>query len=157
MSFWNKTLAPRKENSPSVANWQNEMNSLIDRLNREYYGQLPAQTKNDFQPKLELKETENSYQVMAELPGMKEDDLHITVQDNSLIIEGEKKNETKKEDKGYYATEFSYGCFYRAIPFNVEINPEKVSATYKNGILAVTIEKNQTNNMGSRRIAIRQG
>lgn len=154
MSFWNKNLTTRKESTPNAVSWQNEMSNFLDRINREYYGQLPSQ--KDFQPKLELKETEKNYQVMAELPGMKEEDLHVTVQDNTLILEGEKKNETKKEEKGYYASEFTYGCFYRAIPFSVEINPEKVIATYKNGILTVTIDKNETNSMGARKIAVRQ-
>ncbi len=100
-------------------------------------------TGHDFSPKIEVKDTGKTYQVCAEVPGMDEKDINVTLRDNHLIIEGEKKNEVKNEDKkkGVYHSEFSYGRFYRAIPLSDDVDAERVNAFYKNGVLSVELEK----------------
>ncbi len=103
---------------------------------------IPALGGNvQFIPKIEIKDKGSSYLVSAEVPGMSEKDMNVTIRDNYLILEGEKKEEHKEEKSGNYRSEFSYGSFYRAIPLTDEIDTEKVNARYRNGILEVTVEK----------------
>ena len=150
MSLWKKNLPARGDSFFAL---QNEMNDLFESFNRGFFPMVS--NADGFIPKLEMKADEKRYYVSAELPGMKEDDIHVTLKDNSLIIEGEKKSEMKKEEKGIYRSEFSYGTFYRLVPLGVEVDAEKVAAAYKNGILQVEIEKKE--NAGSaRKITIKR-
>jgi HSP20 family protein len=131
-----KSLITRNENP--FMTWQREMNSLFDRFNRDM--DFSNSELEQFSPRVELKEKENGYVVRAEIPGMSEKDINVSLRDNNLILEGEKKSESKKEDKGQYFSEFSYGSFYRSIPLEEEVNPDNVKATYRNGVLTVEIE-----------------
>jgi HSP20 family protein len=115
---------------------------MFDRFNRDFDSSLTSSSQ-EFVPKIEVKEQGNTYHVCAEVPGMNEKDINVTLKDNRLIIEGEKKEETKNEDKkkGVFHSEFKYGRFYRAIPLSDEVDSERVSATYKDGVLAIEMEK----------------
>jgi HSP20 family protein len=109
-----------------------------------------------FVPKIEMKDRENTFQVCVEVPGMTEKDLNVTLKDHVLVIEGEKKNETKNEDKkkGFYHSEFSYGTFYRAIPLSDEANPDEVTANCKDGILVIDVAKRPEQARTGKRIEI---
>lgn len=131
-----KSLTTRNENP--FMSWQREMNNLFDRFNRDV--DFSTSDLDQFSPKVEMKEKDNGYLVRAEIPGMSEKDINVSLRDNNLILEGEKKSESKKEEKGQYFSEFSYGSFYRSIPLNEEVNPDNVKATYKNGVLTVELE-----------------
>lgn len=132
-----KSLATR--NSNPIVSWQKELNRMFDEFNKDLDFKMPE--LEGFEPRVEVKEKDREYIVKAEIPGIPEKDLQVTLRDNCLILEGEKKNEEEKEDKGYYRSEFSYGSFYRAIPLEQEVDPEKVNATYKNGVLKVHVAK----------------
>lgn len=110
-------------------------------------------------PKIEVKDLGKTYQVCAEVPGMEEKDINVTLRENNLIIEGERKSETKNEDKkkGSYHSEFSYGRFYRSIPLSEDIDAENVNASYKNGVLTVELAKNPEKVSKERRIQIGKG
>jgi HSP20 family protein len=86
---------------------------------------------------------------------MKEKDISVTLRDNTLILEGERKSEKKKEGKGYYRSEFSYGSFYRAIPVNTEVDQDQVEATYRDGILEVNLVKLADSESTSKKIEIK--
>jgi len=91
-------------------------------------------------PNIELAETDQEYRVTAELPGLDEKNLDITLDDDVLVIRGEKRAET--EDRDRRMSECYYGKFERRIPFEVDIDPDKVSASFKNGVLTVLLPKN---------------
>lgn len=99
-----------------------------------------AMTSDIFFPRLELKESDKAYTVSVEIAGMKEKDIHAKVKNNNLIIEGEKKYESKKEEKNYFSSEFSYGSFYRSIPLPEEVS-KKMNTSYKDGVFLVTLDK----------------
>lgn len=131
------SLTTRNQNPLSV--WQREMNSLFDRFNQDF-GSFGTGL-SDFSPRIEVKDRDKSYIVCAEVPGIKENDIDITLKDNCLVLEGERKTESKEEEEGYYRSEFSYGNFYRTIPLNDEVDPDSVKASYKDGILTVEMQK----------------
>ena len=108
-----------------------------------------------FSPNIDIKESDKEIEVTAELPGIDEKDIDLSLNKDSLIIKGEKKEE--KEDKGgdFYRMERSYGSFSRTIPLPVEVKTGKVSATYKKGILKIKLPKNAKAIEGKKKITIK--
>jgi HSP20 family protein len=94
-----------------------------------------------FTPKVNFCETDKSYELTAELPGIKKDDVKIDISNNTLTIKGHKKHEEKKEDKHYYRVESSYGEFYREFHLPKSVDHENVTAKFKDGILHMTVPK----------------
>jgi HSP20 family protein len=86
-------------------------------------------------------ECENEYLVTAELPGLEEKDFQIEVHGNVLTVRGEKRGEQSGETQGRHFSERLYGAFRRGIELPVEVSSEKASASFKNGVLTVTLPK----------------
>lgn len=155
MALWNNSLLPSRRNTGMTS--FSDIDQLFDRFRREFFSPdfFRGESEGAFWPKVEVKETEKNLLVNAELPGLNEKDINITLKDNSLIIEGEKKQESKKEEKGYFSSEFSYGSFYRAIPLQADVDADNVTATYKDGILCVTLNKLEESKQKAKRIEIK--
>ena len=150
MAPWFSGFGPLSTSLNPFTNLRDEIMDVFDNFNLTSLA-TPSAT---FMPKIEIKDRDNSYVVVAEVPGMTEKDMIVTVRDNSLILEGEKKEEHKEEKKGYYRSELNYGSFYRAIPLSDEIDPEKITASYKHGLLKVQIEKTPESQRKSKKIPI---
>lgn len=103
-------------------------------------------------PNLELGATDNEIRITAELPGLEEKDVDITVEEGVLTLRGEKKSQVEDQDRGY--SERSYGRFERRIALPRGIEQDKASATFKNGVLTVTLPKSEAANENVRRIPI---
>jgi HSP20 family protein len=106
-------------------------------------------------PSLDVSETEQAYTVTAELAGLDQKDVELTLRDNALVISGEKKQERNEEDGGRRYTERSFGRFERIVPLEAEVDADKVEANFKNGVLTVTLPKNPKAQDKTRRIEIR--
>ncbi len=94
-------------------------------------------------PALDVYEDKDNYTVKAELPGMKKEDIHVSLQDGSLSISGERKSETKPEAGEVYRAERYFGRFQRTVTLPTSVAADKVKAQYKNGILTVTLAKTE--------------
>ncbi len=94
-----------------------------------------------FMPSVEVVEKDDEILVKAEIPGLDPQDIELSVENNNLILRGEKKREKKDEQENYVHMECSYGAFNRVIPLRAEVDREKVSAGYKNGVLSVSLPK----------------
>jgi HSP20 family protein len=92
-------------------------------------------------PSLEMYEKEDKVVVRAEIPGMKQEDIDISVEDSTLTIKGERKAESEVKDEDYYRCELSYGRFSRSIALPSKVQAEKVAASYDDGILEITLPK----------------
>jgi HSP20 family protein len=92
-------------------------------------------------PAAEIQETEKAIHLKLELPGIEAKDLDVQVTENAVYVSGERKSETKTEEKGVTKTEFHYGKFQRVIPLSVRIQNTNVTADYKDGILNLTLPK----------------
>jgi HSP20 family protein len=90
---------------------------------------------------VDVSETGNEIRITAELPGLEEKDVKVTVTDSMLTIKGEKKAEKEEEEGDYYHSERGYGFFNRTIALPDGIDPDKPKAKFKNGVLRVTIPK----------------
>ena len=96
-----------------------------------------------FSPSVDVKESEGEFTIRAELPGVEEKDIEVTVTGDSVTIKGEKNEEKEDKSESYYYMERSYGSFNRVIPLSAETDADKAQASFKNGVLNITIPKSQ--------------
>lgn len=105
-------------------------------------------------PKLDIAELKDKYEIKAELPGMEEKDINLSVDDGLLTISGEKKTETEDKNKGYYLKECSYGTFSRSVRLPDNVADDKIAAKFVNGVLTIDMPKKAEAVAKSRKIAI---
>ena len=117
----------------------------FDRLLDSFFGSLPYSERQACYlcPKVDIEENENEYQFRAELPGVKKGDVKITLKDNILNLEGEKKSEKKSKTDNYHFKERIFGKFKRSFELPEIINQESVDAEFKDGILRISIPKSK--------------
>jgi len=106
-------------------------------------------------PQVEMFERGNNLVVRADLPGLSREDVDVEVDDDALIIRGERRNELEDDQEGYYRSERSYGSFYRAIPLPENVDPTSCQATFKDGVLEVTLPKPERSVAKAKRIEVR--
>ncbi len=146
-------LTKRDEENPFLT-LRNEMNRLFDSFFddvsispfREHWGRTF--------PKVNIKEDEKEIKVTAELPGIDQKDVDISIYNNVLTLRGEKKQEKEDKDGDYYHKECSYGSFHRDIALHSEVDEEKVKADFKNGVLNITLPKKEETQRKAKKIEI---
>jgi len=105
-------------------------------------------------PQVEIFERDDELVVRADLPGLTKDDVKVEVADDGITIEGERKQETEDQREGYYRSERSYGKFYRTLPLPDGVDSEEATATFRNGVLEVTMPAPKRAERKSRRLEI---
>jgi HSP20 family protein len=108
-------------------------------------------------PAVDISEKEKDYEVTAELPGMEEKDIDVKFADGMLTIKGEKKEEKEEKKKDYYLSERRYGSFQRSFQVPEGVDAEKIEASFKNGVLTVTLPKTAEAQKQAKKIAIKKG
>ncbi len=98
-------------------------------------------TGGELFPAVDITETPQEYVLRAEIPGMRKEDTKLSIHNNVLTLSGEKKSEVKHEDKKYHRVESYYGSFQRSFVLPDAIRADKVSASFKDGVLTVTVPK----------------
>ncbi|WP_114520889.1 Hsp20/alpha crystallin family protein [Altererythrobacter sp. ZODW24] len=105
-------------------------------------------------PAVEMIETDDSYKVSVEVPGIDPKDVDLAVQQDMLIIKGEKREEFSESDRNHARSERSYGCFERHITMPVDANLEAVEASSKNGVITIEIPRDSESKAAVRNIPI---
>jgi HSP20 family protein len=90
-------------------------------------------------PRMDVFKKENELVVKADLPGMKKEDVHVAIEEGDLILKGERKEEKEVKEDDFYKAECFYGSFYRRLPLNFEVAPDKVNAKFTDGVLEVRL------------------
>lgn len=139
---------------------QKRMNDVFEDFFKDFGENLwpwraAAGEKAAFQPRLDVAETEKEITVCAELPGMSDKDIEVTLDHGVLTIKGEKSQEKEDKQKHYHYVERQYGAFYRRIPLPVEIEQNKIEANFKNGILNISLPKKESTITEGKRIEIK--
>jgi HSP20 family protein len=134
-----------------------EVNRLFDDVFRGFDSRLPALGRfSSFGgggwPNMEVSDDEKEIRVTAEVPGLEEKDIEVLLEDGVLTLKGEKRSETEDKDRQF--SERFYGRFERRIPLGVEVEDDKVSANFKNGVLTVALPKTERAQAKAKRIAI---
>jgi HSP20 family protein len=120
-----------------------EMEERMRRLWQELPLAAHPEVSGEWMPRVDVSETDDEVRVRAELPGLAPEDLDISLDQDRLILKGEKKEEREKEEKGYHLVERSFGSFYRTIQLPVEVDPGKIEAAFKNGVLTINMGKQE--------------
>jgi HSP20 family protein len=143
----------RERDEHPILSLHREVNRLFDDVFRGFgvpaFGSVERSVS---WPHVELGETAKAIRVTAELPGLDEKDVDISLEDGALTLRGEKRSEVEDQDRGY--SERSYGRFERRIGLPKGIDRDSVSATFKNGLLTVTLPKTEAANENVRRIPV---
>ncbi|MDD3629214.1 MAG: Hsp20/alpha crystallin family protein [Actinomycetota bacterium] len=130
-----------------IVRWDpfSDMLQLRDEIGRWFEGGAIEREKGRksaiWAPDVDIKETDKEIQIKADLPGMKLEDIEVSVDDDQLIIQGERKEEKEEKEKGYIRVERNYGSFYRAFNIGVPVKADQIKATYKDGVLEITVPK----------------
>ena len=122
-----------------IVSVQDEMNRLFN----DVFGRrmLTDEGAAVWQPPVDIEESPDRYTVHAELPGMKLEDVKITLEDNRLVIRGEKSRTEEQKSSTYHRLERIYGSFERAFTLTHAVKTDKIEATYRDGVLEVAIPK----------------
>jgi HSP20 family protein len=139
---------------------QREMDRLFEEFWRGF--DMPMLGRGDrgaglMSPRIDVREDGKSIVVTAELPGMDENDIQVTVSDSALVIEGEKKSDVEESERGYRYAERSFGSFRRVVPIDVAVMGDKVEASFRNGVLTVVLPKTPEAESKFRKIKVKGG
>ncbi len=133
---------------------QNEMNELFD----SFFGDFSIKPFNEGlrnnYPQIDIKETDSEISIEAELPGLDEKDIKLTLSNNVLSISGEKRQDNEEKKSQYCHVERAYGTFRRDIPIYTEIQEDKIKASFKKGVLKIQLPKTKEGALVSRMIPV---
>ncbi|UCH73352.1 MAG: Hsp20/alpha crystallin family protein [Rhodospirillales bacterium] len=150
----------------SLTGLRDEMNHLFDEFFTgferrapalfRYYepGRLLGRVRGDMVPAVDVAEDDKEVRLTAELPGMKEDDVEVVLRDDMLTVKGEKKSERKEEKEDYHLTERRYGAFERTFRLPEAAMPDKINASFQDGVLTVTVPKKTEPKKAGRKIKV---
>ncbi len=138
----------------SIVKWSplkelEEMRKDMDRLFEDFFAPVSRRRrwlKTDVGvvvPNIEMYDRKDEIVLKAEIPGVSKEDIDLTITKDSITLKGEVKKEEEIKEEDYYACERSYGSFTRSIALPVEVNSEKAKASFKNGVLEITLPKKE--------------
>jgi len=161
---WNRDkerYAIQRSDELDPLDFQRQMNRMFDTFFDEPFrpGMLRplSETSGNFAPRLDISETDTEIRINADLPGMDENDIHLTLENNELTISGEKKTEKEEKGRTFHRLERRYGSFTRTIDLPIEVNIDQIDASFKKGVLVVTIPKPKETVSQRKRIPIKAG
>lgn len=151
-------IKPARAAAPDV--WsalRSEMDRMFDRLKVAPFGGFPKLFEgNDFAaPAVDITENDQAYIITAELPGMDEKDVDVTVTEDSLVMKGEKRQEKEEKGKNTYVSERSYGAFQRVFALPAGVDRNKVAADFRKGVLTITLPKTQEAQKQQKKVEIK--
>jgi HSP20 family protein len=124
-----------------------EFSTLQDRVNRifrESYspeGPDEALTTTNFTPPVDVYEDEHKFTLKIEVPGIDEKDIDVSIENNTLVVHGERRFEKEEKEENFHRVERKYGSFTRSFTLNNSVDPEQVSAHYDKGVLKINLAK----------------
>jgi HSP20 family protein len=137
----------------------NEINRMFDRFAGSSFsgsGFLDTLKRVDLVPSVDVSQREDAYEITAELPGVTEKDIALSVDNGTLTLKGEKKTEKEEKSKDRFVSERSYGAFSRSFSLPDDAEDEKIAAEFKNGVLKIVVPRNKTHKSpNARQIAVK--
>ena len=129
-----QTLIPTK-----MSALRRQMDQLFDRIWEPEFPEVAA--LGEWNPIMDVAETKDTLILRVEVPGIHPEDIQVSLQEQVLTIKGEKKKERDEKEERYYRIERSYGSFSRSVRLPIPVDPAKVNATFRNGVLTVMMTK----------------
>jgi HSP20 family protein len=116
----------------------------IDRVFDEMFTSRPmAESEIGWTPRADVHENDNNFVVQLDLPGVEKDNVKVKFEDDTLVVSGERKYESNIDEKNFHRVERIYGSFTRSISVPKDVDSEKISASFKNGVLEITLPKTE--------------
>lgn len=139
----NNSLAVRRREMDPFAQMRQDVDQMFQGMLGDWSSRMNLFNRagQAFVPTIDVRETAKEIRVTAELPGLDEKDIDVSLLDRALWIKGEKREEHEEQKGDVYQCERQYGAFERMIPLPVEIDAEKIKASFKSGVLKVTLPK----------------
>ncbi len=136
-------LALRRREVDPFAQFRREMDNMFEGMLGDWTRPMNLLDRRlgSWMPQIDVRETAKEIRVTAELPGMEEKDIQVSLLDGALTLKGEKSEEHEEEKGDVHRSERRYGMFERTIPLPSEVELDKVNATFKKGVLKVTLPK----------------
>ena len=136
---------------PSFSTWDpfaevSDLRKRMDEIFGEFFGPTPsamAATEAVWSPLVDVHETKDGIQLQVELPGVKQEDIQVSMVGDTLTLKGERKRETEVKEDSYHRIERSYGTFQRSIVLLSVVDPNRVKATYREGVLEIQLPKKE--------------
>lgn len=136
---------------PSLNTWDPfaeiaDLRRMTDQVFGEFFGRTPfemAATEGLWSPMVDVYETKDGIRLTAELPGVKQEDIQVAIEGDTLTLKGERKRETEVKEDQYYRIERSYGKFQRSILLPSVVDANQVKATYRDGVLEIQLPKKE--------------
>jgi HSP20 family protein len=132
--------------------FRREMNALFD----DFFSEAGEPALEAFVPRVDVKENDKEIRVTAEIPGIDEKDVEISLSGDTLTIKGEKRAETEEKGEERYHLERSYGTFRRSLSLPCEVDTDRTTATFQKGVLTITLPKTAVA-AKSKKIAVKTG
>lgn len=122
---------------------RNVMSKNFSDIMDEFFNDVVNTNRDSFVPGIDISETEKQFLITAELPGMNKEDIDISLDNGRLSISGERKFESEEEGKTFHRVETKYGSFNRSFQLPDNVDAESIKATYKSGLLNISIDKSE--------------
>lgn len=153
-------MTPRRSREEDTfLSLRSQMDRLFDQFFEGPFGPNTFFAESSFidenAPRMDISETDEDIHISVELPGLEPEDINISVARNTLTISGEKLAEREEEGQRFHRVERTYGSFQRSIPLPVEVDENKIKASYKRGVLKVNAPKAKPTQEISKRIEIK--
>ena len=132
-------LIPYRRRGATLTRLQDEMSELFGR----FFGGWEEPFVAGWTPALDVAEREDAIVVKAELPGLTVEDIDISAEAKTLTVSGEKKEQAEQKGENYHHVERRYGSFRRSVALPSTVDPTKIEATYRDGVLTVTLPKSE--------------
>ncbi|MDT8408248.1 MAG: Hsp20/alpha crystallin family protein [Wenzhouxiangellaceae bacterium] len=129
----------------------------MDRMFEDFLGQsLQAEDGLLLRPKVDIAESNKAYRVSVEVPGIDSKDIELRIENDALVVSGEKRQESEQDDEGFHRVERSYGQFRRVLALPDDADPDNIEADFKNGVLKIRIPRNEESEKpGARKIEVK--
>lgn len=136
-------LLPSKRRG-ELQNPFSEMEEMVKKMWLDFpFHNLAEDAAINWSPRLDVSESDKAIEVVADLPGLDKEDIKVSLDGDLLIIKGEKKEEKEKKDKQYHTIERRRGSFYRSMRLPVEVESDKIEASFKKGVLTLNLPKSK--------------
>ena len=139
----NKAMPARREERDPFLALRREMDRILDEFRSGFGLETGEAEAGAWMPRIDVTEDEKEVRVQAELPGMEEKDIEISLSQDVLTIKGQKSEEKEEKGKNFFRKERSYGSFHRDIELPCVVESDKVDATFKQGVLNITLPKSK--------------
>jgi HSP20 family protein len=154
-SWGRRSVCGRHEEDDPFRALQRNAYRVFDDFVSDFSSEPLGRRFTGFSPRVDVTESDKEIKVSAELPGLDEKDIDISVTKKAVIIKGEKKEKTEEKTEGYYKSERTYGSFQRTVPLDCEIDTDKVEASFKKGVLTITLPKTPEAVQETKKIAVK--